>query len=117
MGALGIMPYISATIIIQLLSAVIPGLNKLAREEGAGQRSWPMVVTSRFCSALGRGFVMALGWQNPESTLPRFYRQPSIGGESLGLSDSNDHHSHDGNPAAYGSANKLPSVVWAMASR
>ena len=33
-GALGIMPYISATIIIQLLSAVIPGLNKLAREEG-----------------------------------------------------------------------------------
>jgi preprotein translocase subunit SecY len=33
-GALGIMPYISATIIIQLLSAVIPQLSKLAREEG-----------------------------------------------------------------------------------
>src|SRR2546422_7081877 len=31
-GALGIMPYISATIIIQLLTAVIPRLSKLARE-------------------------------------------------------------------------------------
>src|SRR3954451_10699373 len=31
-GAVGIMPYISATIIIQLLSAVIPTLSKLARE-------------------------------------------------------------------------------------
>src|SRR6185503_20506803 len=33
-GALGIMPYISATIIIQLLTAVVPRLSKLAREEG-----------------------------------------------------------------------------------
>src|ERR1051326_5532137 len=33
-GALGIMPYISATIIIQLLTAVVPQLSKLAREEG-----------------------------------------------------------------------------------
>src|ERR1700746_2870482 len=32
-GALGIMPYITATIIIQLLTAVIPTLSKLAREE------------------------------------------------------------------------------------
>src|SRR5438105_8907561 len=33
-GALGIMPYISATIIIQLLTAVVPRLSKLVREEG-----------------------------------------------------------------------------------
>ena len=33
-GALGIMPYISATIILQLLTAVVPQLSKLAREEG-----------------------------------------------------------------------------------
>jgi preprotein translocase subunit SecY len=33
-GALGIMPYISATIIIQLMTAVVPQLSKLAREEG-----------------------------------------------------------------------------------
>jgi preprotein translocase subunit SecY len=33
-GSLGIMPYISATIVIQLLTAVVPTLSKLAREEG-----------------------------------------------------------------------------------
>jgi preprotein translocase subunit SecY len=33
-GALGIMPYITATIIIQLLTTVVPKLAKLAREEG-----------------------------------------------------------------------------------
>jgi preprotein translocase subunit SecY len=31
-GSLGIMPYISATIIIQLMTAVLPGLSKLVRE-------------------------------------------------------------------------------------
>lgn len=38
-GSLGIFPYISATIVIQLLTAVLPGLAKLAREEGGGQKS------------------------------------------------------------------------------
>src|SRR5258707_858825 len=33
-GALGIMPYISATIVMQLLTAVVGSLSKLAREEG-----------------------------------------------------------------------------------
>ena len=32
--SLGIMPYISASIMMQLLTAVIPRLNKLAREDG-----------------------------------------------------------------------------------
>ena len=35
-GALTIIPYISATIIIQLLTAVVPQLSKMAREEGVG---------------------------------------------------------------------------------
>ena len=39
-GALGIMPYISATIIVQLLTAVYPPWSKLAREEGAGPSSF-----------------------------------------------------------------------------
>ena len=38
-GSLGIMPYISATIIIQLLTAVVPQLSKMVREEGGGPRS------------------------------------------------------------------------------
>ncbi|MBC8205825.1 MAG: preprotein translocase subunit SecY [Kiritimatiellaeota bacterium] len=36
-GALGIMPYISASIIIQLMGAVVPFLEKLKREGEAGQ--------------------------------------------------------------------------------
>ena len=38
-GSLGIMPYISATIIIQLLTAVWPKLSKLAREEDGRSKS------------------------------------------------------------------------------
>src|SRR6266446_4870449 len=65
-GALGIMPYISATIIIQLLSAVVPKLSKLAREEGGRSKiiQYGRYLTVLLC--LGQGFVMAIGWENPE---------------------------------------------------
>jgi preprotein translocase subunit SecY len=65
-GALGIMPYISATIIIQLLTAVVPTLSKLAREEGGRTKiiQYGRYLTVLLC--LGQGFVMALGWENPE---------------------------------------------------
>lgn len=65
-GALGIMPYISATIIIQLLTAVIPQLSKLAREEGGRTKiiQYGRYLTVLLC--LGQGYVMALGWENPE---------------------------------------------------
>ncbi len=65
-GALGIMPYISATIIIQLLTAVVPHLSKLAREEGGRTKiiQYGRYLTVALC--LGQGFVMALGWENPE---------------------------------------------------
>ena len=36
--SLGVMPYISASIMIQLLTAVIPQLGKLAKEEGGRQK-------------------------------------------------------------------------------
>ncbi len=65
-GALGIMPYISATIIIQLLGAVIPSLSKLAREEGSRTKliQYGRYLTVLLC--LGQGLVMAIGWENPE---------------------------------------------------
>lgn len=64
-GSLGIMPYISATIIIQLLTAVLPGLAKLAREEGGRAKiiSYGRYLTVLLC--LGQGLVMAIGWENP----------------------------------------------------
>jgi len=64
-GSLGIMPYISATIILQLLTAVIPQLSKLAREEGGRVKiiQYGRYLTVLLC--LGQGLVMALGWENP----------------------------------------------------
>ncbi len=66
-GALGIMPYISATIIIQLLTAVIPTLSKLAREEGGRTKiiQYGRYLTVLLC--LGQGMVMAVGWEHPEA--------------------------------------------------
>src|SRR5215467_3603601 len=64
-GALGIMPYISATIIIQLLTAVVPTLSKLAREEGGRTK---LIQYGRYLTVLlcfGWGFAMALQWENP----------------------------------------------------
>jgi preprotein translocase subunit SecY len=60
------MPYISATIIIQLLTAVIPTLSKLAREEGGRTKiiQYGRYLTVLLC--LGQGMVMAIGWENPE---------------------------------------------------
>src|SRR6266481_7584031 len=64
-GALGIMPYISATIIIQLLTAVVPQLSKLAREEGGRAK---IVQYGRYATVLlclGQGLAMTIGWENP----------------------------------------------------
>ena len=71
-GALGIMPYISATIIIQLLTAVMPGLSKLAREEGGRAKliQYGRVLTLLLC--LGQGMLMATGWEHAESVFKGF---------------------------------------------
>lgn len=71
-GSLGIMPYITATIIIQLLSAVLPQLSKLAREEGGRVKimQYSRVLTVLLC--LGQGAVMSLGWLNPTTLFPGF---------------------------------------------
>ena len=65
-GSLGIMPYISATIILQLMTAVVPSLSKLAREEGGRTQiiKYGRYLTVLLC--LGQGFVMSMGWENPQ---------------------------------------------------
>ena len=71
-GALGIMPYISATIILQLLSAVVPRLSKLAREEGGRVK---IIQYSRYLTVLlclGQGLFMAIGWENAGNLFPNF---------------------------------------------
>ena len=64
-GGLGIMPYISATIILQLMTPIIPRLSRLSREEGGRVKVMQIgrVMTLFLC--LGQGYVMSLGWLNP----------------------------------------------------
>jgi len=71
-GALGIMPYISATIIIQLLTAVVGPLSKLAREEGGRSKliQYGRVLTLILC--VGQGMLMAIGWEHASSMFPNF---------------------------------------------
>ncbi len=56
--ALGIMPYITASIIMQLLQAVIPTLERWAKEGEAGQRK--ITQTTRYAT-LGIGFLESIG--------------------------------------------------------
>ncbi|NQT07380.1 MAG: preprotein translocase subunit SecY, partial [Candidatus Omnitrophica bacterium] len=64
--ALGIMPYISASIILQLLTAVIPALEKLAKEGEAGHKK--IVQYTRYGTvvlAIIQSFFIALWLENP----------------------------------------------------
>jgi len=65
-GSLGIMPYISATIIIQLLTAVVPRLSKMVREEGGRTQviKYGRYLTVLLC--IGQGFYFANSWLHPE---------------------------------------------------
>lgn len=62
--ALGIMPYISASIIIQLLQVVSPELKRMAKEEGAAGRKkitqWTRYATVLITVVQGFGIAMGL---------------------------------------------------------
>jgi preprotein translocase subunit SecY len=71
-GSLGIMPYISATIILQLLTAVWPRLSKLAREENGRSKiiQYGRVGTLLLC--LGQGLFFAMSWEHPQNLFHGF---------------------------------------------
>jgi preprotein translocase subunit SecY len=71
-GSLGIMPYISATIIIQLLTAVYPPLSKLAREEGGRTKivQYGRYLTVALC--IGQAWYFANNWLHPQSIFQGF---------------------------------------------
>jgi len=67
-GALGIMPSISASIILQLLTAVVPALEKLAREGDAGRQQiiqYGRYLTVGLCVL--QGYAMAAVLLRPEA--------------------------------------------------
>src|ERR1039457_6825590 len=74
-SSLGIMPYISATIIIQLLTAVWPRLSKLAREEGGRTKivQYGRYLTVFLC--VGQGFYFAHNWLTPTTAFSGFEGQ------------------------------------------
>ena len=64
--ALGIMPYISSSIIFQLLTAVIPALEKLAKEGRAGhQKITQYTRCGTVALSLVQSFFIALWLENP----------------------------------------------------
>ena len=81
---LGIMPYISASIIIQLLGAVVPSVTKMQREGEEGRRTlnnWTRYLTVAL--AFGQGMAIALtiqggGAQNAPPVPPEIYGFPFI---------------------------------------
>ena len=71
-GALGIMPYVSASIILTLLQAVMPRLSKLAREEGGRAKivQYGRYLTIPLC--IGQGIYFAGSYLHPNQTLGNF---------------------------------------------
>jgi preprotein translocase subunit SecY len=69
-GSLGIMPYISATIILQLLTAVVPRLSKLSREEGGRTQIIKYGRYGTVLLCLGQGIYFASSWLHPERQFP-----------------------------------------------
>src|SRR5947207_2155450 len=71
--SLGIMPYISASIMMQLLTAVIPRLGRMAREDGGRQKIMQLTRYATVVLCIFQGYMLAVSFQHPESyhiTLP-----------------------------------------------
>src|SRR5205085_10098270 len=65
--SLGVMPYISASIMMQLLTAVIPQLGRLAREDGGRQKIMQYTRYAIVVLCLFQGYLLAISFQHPES--------------------------------------------------
>ena len=63
--ALGIMPYISASIMVQLMTAIVPKFAKLAREDGGRQKITQYTRYITIAIALVQGFFVAKSLTNP----------------------------------------------------
>jgi preprotein translocase subunit SecY len=69
-GALGIMPYISASIVMSMLGPVWPYLEKLKREGESGRQKinqWTRYLTLAIC--IVQGFLLAKAMENPGTLL------------------------------------------------
>src|SRR5438034_10310220 len=65
--SLGIMPYISASIMMQLLTAVIPQLGRLAKEDGGRQKIMQYTRYATVALCLVQAWLLSVSFQHPES--------------------------------------------------
>src|SRR6478736_8470807 len=65
--SLGIMPYLSASIMMQLLTAVIPQLGKLAREDGGRRKIMQYTRYATIALCIFQGFLLAKSFENPQA--------------------------------------------------
>src|SRR6202035_436746 len=65
--SLGIMPYISASIMLQLLTAVLPQLGRLAREDGGRQKIMQYTRYATVALCIFQGYLLAISFQHPEA--------------------------------------------------
>lgn len=65
--SLGIMPYISASIMLQLLTAVVPQLGKLSREDGGRQKIAQYTRYTAIGLCIFQGWLLALSFENPQA--------------------------------------------------
>ena len=65
--SLGIMPYISASIMMQLLTAVVPQLGKLAREDGGRRKIMQYTRYATIALCIFQGFLLAKSFENPQA--------------------------------------------------
>jgi len=65
--SLGIMPYISASIMLQLLTAVVPQLGRLAREDGGRQKIMQYTRYATVALCIFQGYLLAISFQHPEA--------------------------------------------------
>ena len=63
--ALGIMPYISASIMTQLMGAVIPSFKKMLREEGGRQKMTKITRLLAIIIAVIQGYLLTISLRNP----------------------------------------------------
>ncbi|MFA6563515.1 MAG: preprotein translocase subunit SecY [Verrucomicrobiia bacterium] len=73
-AAMGIMPYISASIILQLLVAVVPQLGRIAREENGRQKLSQYTRYVTVGLAIFQGYLMVYGFFEHPSTILRGFQ-------------------------------------------
>src|ERR1700679_2143984 len=65
--SLGVMPYISASIMLQLLTAVVPQLSKIAKEDGGRQKIMQYTRYATIGLCIFQGYLLAMTFENPGS--------------------------------------------------